>query len=57
MNIFFIEDFEIENIGDFNELFYLFYDEIVFVDDCDEEFLEELWEDEENIEEISYEEI
>ena len=56
MNASVIEDPEIENIRDPNEPSHLFYDETAFADDCDEEVLEELWEDEENIEETSREE-
>lgn len=56
MNTSLTEDPEIENTRDSNEPSHLFYDETAFADDCDEEFLEELWEDEENIEETSHEE-
>ena len=42
------EDPEIENTRDPNEPSHLFYDEIAFADECEDEILEELWEDEEN---------
>ena len=50
------EHSEIENTRDPNEPSHLFYDEIAFADECEDEILEELWEDEENIEETSHEE-
>ena len=55
MNTSLTEDPEIET-RDPNEPSHLFYDETAFADDCDDEILEELWEDEENIEETSHEE-
>ena len=56
MNTSLTEDPEIGNLRDPNEPSHLCYDETGFADDCGEEILEELWDDEENIEEISHEE-
>lgn len=46
------EEFEIEINIIFDNFFYLFGGEIVFVDDREEEIWEELFEDDENVEEV-----